>query len=146
MMISADVNDRRILAALQAGADDYLTKPFNRTELAVRVDNLLLRRPFQIISILFSQRRNRQLHARQINSFSFAQHSAVYYPRHYIGVSRAFHAQFNRAVVQEDARARMDVFRHPVIVGRNLRVVAFDCAGSNRENLSRFEFDRLMIL
>ena len=45
MLISADVNDQRILAALYAGADDYLTKPFHRVELAARVDNLLLRRP-----------------------------------------------------------------------------------------------------
>jgi DNA-binding response OmpR family regulator len=45
MLISADVNDHRILAALQAGADDYLTKPFHRTELCARLDNLLLRKP-----------------------------------------------------------------------------------------------------
>jgi len=45
MLISADVNDQRILAALQAGADDYLTKPFHRTELCARLDNLMLRKP-----------------------------------------------------------------------------------------------------
>jgi DNA-binding response OmpR family regulator len=45
MLISADVNDHRILAALHAGADDYLTKPFHRAELGARLDNLLLRRP-----------------------------------------------------------------------------------------------------
>jgi DNA-binding response OmpR family regulator len=45
MLISADVNDERILAALQAGADDYLTKPFHRTELCARLDNLMLRKP-----------------------------------------------------------------------------------------------------
>ena len=45
MLISADVNDRRILAALQAGADDYLTKPFHRSELCARLDNLMLRKP-----------------------------------------------------------------------------------------------------
>jgi DNA-binding response OmpR family regulator len=44
MLISADVNDQQILAALHAGADDYLTKPFHRTELCVRLDNLLLTR------------------------------------------------------------------------------------------------------
>jgi DNA-binding response OmpR family regulator len=44
MFVSADVNDHRMLAALQAGADDYLTKPFHRAELVARLDNLLLRR------------------------------------------------------------------------------------------------------
>ncbi len=45
MLISADVNDHRILAALQAGADDYLAKPFHRAELCARLDNLLLCKP-----------------------------------------------------------------------------------------------------
>ena len=44
MFVTADVNDHRILAAMEAGADDYLTKPFHRAELGTRVDNLLLRR------------------------------------------------------------------------------------------------------
>lgn len=42
MVISADADDQKILAALHAGADDYLTKPFHRTELCARLDNLLL--------------------------------------------------------------------------------------------------------
>jgi DNA-binding response OmpR family regulator len=41
MFVSADVNDLSILDALRAGADDYLTKPFHRAELAVRLENLL---------------------------------------------------------------------------------------------------------
>jgi DNA-binding response OmpR family regulator len=45
MLISADTNDRRVLAALQAGADDFLTKPFQRAELCARLDNLMLRKP-----------------------------------------------------------------------------------------------------
>jgi DNA-binding response OmpR family regulator len=44
MLVSADVNDQRIRAARTAGADDYLTKPFHRAELAARLDNVLLRR------------------------------------------------------------------------------------------------------
>jgi DNA-binding response OmpR family regulator len=44
MFVTADVNDHRILTALQAGADDYLTKPFHRSELALRLDSLLTRR------------------------------------------------------------------------------------------------------
>ena len=44
MLVSADVDDHKILAALHAGADDYLTKPFHRSELCARLDNLLLGR------------------------------------------------------------------------------------------------------
>lgn len=44
MVISADVCDTRVLAALEAGADDYVTKPYRRAELATRLDSLLHRR------------------------------------------------------------------------------------------------------
>ncbi|MFI7539840.1 response regulator transcription factor [Actinoplanes sp. NPDC049599] len=44
MLISADVNNHRILAGLDAGADDYLTKPYQRAELHSRLEMLLARR------------------------------------------------------------------------------------------------------
>jgi DNA-binding response OmpR family regulator len=44
MLVSADVNNHRILAGLDAGADDYLTKPYHRFELNERVEQLLARR------------------------------------------------------------------------------------------------------
>jgi DNA-binding response OmpR family regulator len=45
MLISADANDQRILAALHAGADDFLTKPFHRAELCTRLENLMVFKP-----------------------------------------------------------------------------------------------------
>lgn len=44
MLVSADVNGHRILAGMDAGADDFLAKPYHRAELAARVTALLLRR------------------------------------------------------------------------------------------------------
>ncbi|GAA2491307.1 response regulator transcription factor [Winogradskya humida] len=44
MMVSADVSGGRIMAAMNAGADDYLTKPFHRSELETRLQALLVRR------------------------------------------------------------------------------------------------------
>ncbi|WIM96892.1 response regulator transcription factor [Actinoplanes oblitus] len=44
MMVSADVHRNQITAALHAGADDYLAKPFSRAELVGRLGDLL-RRP-----------------------------------------------------------------------------------------------------
>lgn len=44
MFVTADVHDHRIVAAMEAGADDYLTKPFHRSELGTRLANMLLHR------------------------------------------------------------------------------------------------------
>ncbi|BCJ44008.1 hypothetical protein GCM10010168_68110 [Actinoplanes ianthinogenes] len=44
MVVSADVHRSQVTAALHAGADDYLAKPFSRDELVTRLGDLL-RRP-----------------------------------------------------------------------------------------------------
>ena len=44
MLVSADVNDHQITAGMEAGADDYLAKPYRRAELAARLEALLKRR------------------------------------------------------------------------------------------------------
>ena len=41
MVISADVHRQQIMAALHAGADDYLSKPYSRTELITRLAALM---------------------------------------------------------------------------------------------------------
>ena len=41
MVVSADVSRHPIAAALHAGADDYLAKPFTRAEMTVHLETLL---------------------------------------------------------------------------------------------------------
>jgi DNA-binding response OmpR family regulator len=43
MLVSAEARGERIVEALDAGADDYLLKPFPRDELVVRLDALVSR-------------------------------------------------------------------------------------------------------
>jgi DNA-binding response OmpR family regulator len=44
MVVSADAHGTQITAAMDAGADDYLTKPYHRSDLGAQLDALLLRR------------------------------------------------------------------------------------------------------
>ena len=43
MFVSAEARDDRIRAGLAAGADDYLIKPFHRSELVTRLDSMISR-------------------------------------------------------------------------------------------------------
>jgi DNA-binding response OmpR family regulator len=43
MLVSAEAHEERLVAAIAAGADDYLLKPFHRSELVVRLDALISR-------------------------------------------------------------------------------------------------------
>ena len=43
IVISARVQEREKVAALDAGADDYITKPFNIKEVILRINNLIKR-------------------------------------------------------------------------------------------------------
>ena len=106
----------------------------------------LLRGPLQIVAILFGQRRNGQSDAGQIDALALAENSAIDYPADDVGVGRAFNAQFDRAIVKQDARARMHIARHAGIVRRDLSVVAFDVASGDDELLVVFQLYRLMVL
>ena len=44
VMLTASADQENRIAGLQAGADDYLTKPFNQAELSIRIENLIQRR------------------------------------------------------------------------------------------------------
>jgi DNA-binding response OmpR family regulator len=44
ILLTAKVSDKSKIEGLETGADDYLTKPFNSTELFIRVKNLLEQR------------------------------------------------------------------------------------------------------
>lgn len=46
MFVTAATEQSRVTAAMRAGGDDYLTKPFHRTELTSRLADVLRRRPF----------------------------------------------------------------------------------------------------
>ena len=56
IMLTALTNDDSRLQGLQTGADDYLTKPFDNRELAVRIKNLIESRK------LLRERYSRELH------------------------------------------------------------------------------------
>ena len=65
IFISAYGRDETIAKALQAGADDYIVKPFSQTELTARVQAVLRRRawperkPFQLDDLLIDYARRR---------------------------------------------------------------------------------------
>lgn len=46
VMMTARRNQQDVLAALKAGASDYVTKPFSPEDLALRIEGLLARRRF----------------------------------------------------------------------------------------------------
>ena len=45
MLLTARARDQDVSAGYAAGADDYLVKPFNPTELTRRIEDLLGRPP-----------------------------------------------------------------------------------------------------
>lgn len=69
MLVSADVCGTRVTAALQAGADDYVTKPFHRADLAARLESLLLRRrPAQELAATAALLASRAAHTARASS------------------------------------------------------------------------------
>src|SRR5438105_2159988 len=67
--------------------------------------------PMQVAPVLVRERRYRERDARQVYPFALGEHSAVDDARHNVRVGRALDVEFNRAVVEEYARARLNVLR-----------------------------------
>jgi PleD family two-component response regulator len=51
LMLTAGKQSREMVAAFQAGANDYLTKPIDRLELIARIKTQLLNKPLSVIML-----------------------------------------------------------------------------------------------
>ena len=99
-------------------------------------------RKCQIFAILWRERGDAQVHARQVDAFVFAEFAAIGNFGDDGSLPSRFHAQFNQSVRQQDSVAALHFARKALVGCRNAIARALASVGRYREPLPRAQGNR----